>query len=140
MLFRSEDLPLREEDRHFGQSLGYRAENIFLSFFFYKFIYLFNFWLRWVFVAACGLSLVAASGATLRCGAQASHYGGFSCCRVQALSAWASAVVARGLSCSVACEIFPDQGFVYVRERERERDRERETERERERQIGRAHV
>ena len=26
-----------------------------------KFIYLFKFWLCWVFVAACGLSLVAAS-------------------------------------------------------------------------------
>ena len=29
--------------------------------FFGKFIY-FNFWLHWVLVAACGLSLVAASG------------------------------------------------------------------------------
>ena len=95
---RSEDLRLREEDRHFGQSLGYRAENIFLSFFFYKFIYLFNFWLRWVFVAACGLSLVAASGATLRCGAQASHYGGFSCWGARVLGAQASVVVAHGLS------------------------------------------
>ena len=47
-----------------------------------KFIY---FWLCWVFVAACGLSLVVASGATLRCGAQASHCGGFSCCRARAL-------------------------------------------------------
>ena len=36
-----------------------------IIFFFYKFIYLFiffNFWLHWVFVAARGLSLVAASG------------------------------------------------------------------------------
>ena len=37
-------------------------------------------------------------GATLRCGAQASHCGGFSCCRAQALGALASVVVARGLS------------------------------------------
>ena len=45
--------------------------------FFNKFIYLsIYFWLRWVFIAAHGLSLVAASGATLRCGARASH-GGF---------------------------------------------------------------
>ena len=41
-------------------------------FFFNKFIYLFvcfYFWLHWVFVAACGLSLVAASGvsSSLRC-------------------------------------------------------------------------
>ena len=32
--------------------------------FFGKFIY-FNFWLHWVLVAACGLSLVAASGGLL---------------------------------------------------------------------------
>ena len=50
------------------------------------FIYLFiYFWLRWVFVAVRGLSLVAASG-------------GFSCCGARALGAWASVVVARGLS------------------------------------------
>ena len=55
-------------------------------------------WLCWVFVAARGLSLVAASGATLRCGAWASHCGGFSCCGAQAVGAQASVVVARGLS------------------------------------------
>ena len=36
--------------------------------------------------------------ATLRCSAWASHCSGFSCCGAQALSAWASVVVARGLS------------------------------------------
>ena len=36
------------------------------------------FWLCWVFIVARGLSLVAASGATLRYGAWASHRGGFS--------------------------------------------------------------
>ena len=48
--------------------------------FFYKFIYfyLFVFWLRWVFVAARGLSLVVARGTTLYCSARASHCGGFS--------------------------------------------------------------
>ena len=60
-----------------------------------KFIY---FWLRWVFIAACGLSPVAASGATLCCGARASHSGGFFCYRAPALGTWASVVVARGLS------------------------------------------
>ena len=63
------------------------------------------------------------------CGAQTSHCRGFSCCGAQALGARASAVVARGLSscgsraqstgsvvvahglsCSAACEIFPGQG------------------------------
>ena len=57
----------------------------------------YNFWLRWVFVAACGLSLVAGRGVTLRCGARASHCGGFSCCRARALGTQASVVVARGL-------------------------------------------
>ena len=49
-------------------------------------------------------------GATLRCGVQASHCGGFSCCRAQALGTRASVVVAHGLSCSAVCGIFPDQG------------------------------
>ena len=45
------------------------------------------FWLRWVFIAACGLSLVAASRGWLlfSCGAGASHCSGFFCCRAQAL-------------------------------------------------------
>ena len=61
---------------------------IYIFFKFYLFIY---FWLCWVFIAACGLSPVAAS-------VRASHCSGFSCCRAQALGARASVVVARGLS------------------------------------------
>ena len=38
------------------------------------------------------------------------HYSGFSCCGAQALGAWASVVVAHGLSCSEARGIFLDQG------------------------------
>ena len=49
-------------------------------------------------------------GVTLRCSAQAAHCGSFSCCGARALGARASVVVARGLSCSAACGIFPDQG------------------------------
>ena len=58
----------------------------------------------------CGLSLVVASGgcSSLQgtgsrhagfgsCGARASHCGGLSCCGAQALGAWASVVVVRGL-------------------------------------------
>ena len=45
-----------------------------------------------------GLSLVAASGATLRCNARASHCGGFSCCGARALGVQASVAVACGLS------------------------------------------
>ena len=37
-------------------------------------------------------------GATLPCGARASHCGGFSCCGARALGARASVVVAHGLS------------------------------------------
>ena len=38
------------------------------------------------------------AGATLRCGARASHCGGFSCCGAWALGPRASVVAARGLS------------------------------------------
>ena len=55
-----------------------------------------NFWLRWVFVAARGLSLVAVSRG-LCCGACASHCGGFSCCGARALGAQASVAVAHRL-------------------------------------------
>ena len=91
----------------------------------------------WVFVAACGLSLVAASGgySSLQCAgfslwwllllqSSGSRHAGFSSCGEQP-----SVVVARGLSscgsralecrlsscgtglsCPMACGIFPDQG------------------------------
>ena len=45
------------------------------------------------------------------CKARASHCGGFSCGGVGLKSLQDSAVVARGLSCSAACGIFPDQGL-----------------------------
>ena len=66
--------------------------------FFLFLFFLIYFWLRWVFVAARGLSLVAASGATLHCGARASHCGGFSCCRAWALGTQASVVVTHRLN------------------------------------------
>ena len=55
--------------------------------------YFIQFWLRWVFVAVRGLSLVVVSGgySSLRCT-------GFSCCRARALGTQASVVAARGLS------------------------------------------
>ena len=45
-----------------------------------------------------GFPLVAWAGATLRCGARASHCGGFSCCGAQALGARASVVAPHRLS------------------------------------------
>ena len=72
--------------------------------FFFKFIFIY-FWLHWVFVAAHGLSLVAASGdySSLQCTSfslqwllllqsMGSRRMGFSSC-----STWASVVVERGL-------------------------------------------
>ena len=48
------------------------------------------------------LSLVAVSRATLHCSARASPWGGFSCCRAQALGEQASVVTGRGhSSCGV---------------------------------------
>ena len=58
----------------------------------------------WAF-SSCG-----ERGATLHCGARASHCGGFSCCGAQALGARAPVVVVHGLSCPAACGNFPDQG------------------------------
>ena len=56
------------------------------------------FWLLWVFVAACWVSLMAVKGATLFCCAQASHCGGFSCCGAPVPGTWASVLAAQGLS------------------------------------------
>ena len=61
-------------------------------------------------------------GLLFRCGVQASHCSGFSCCGAWGLGVQASVVVAlrlqstdsvvvaHRLSCSTACGIFPDQG------------------------------
>ena len=72
------------------------------------------FWMRWVFVAACGFSLVVANK-------------GYSTaevhrllllqnisprtCKLQELWQAGSIVVAHGLSCSAACGIFMNQGL-----------------------------
>ena len=73
-------------------------------FLFSLFIWLFYF-ICLLFLAVLGLRCCARSflwlrraAATLRCGAWASHCDGFSCCRAQALGAWAPVVVAHGLS------------------------------------------
>ena len=71
--------------------VDFLKKNFFLSFILF-------FWLCWVFVAVHGLLLLWRAGATLHCGAWASHGRGFSCCRERALGTRASVVVARGLS------------------------------------------
>ena len=80
-----------------------------LIFLFFKLI-CFYFWLCWVFVSVRGLSPVAASG-----GHSSSRCTGLSLSRPLLLRSTGSrragsVVVAHGLSRSVACGIFPDQG------------------------------
>ena len=55
-------------------------------------------WLHWVFVAAGGLSPVVEKGVRLSCSAWASPCGGLSCCKAQALGAWASVIATSRLS------------------------------------------
>ena len=50
-------------------------------------------------------------GATLHCGTQASHWGGFSCRGAQVPGTQASVVVAHRLSCPAAYRIFLGQGL-----------------------------
>ena len=85
--------------------------NIYFFNFIYLFIYLFMYFrLCWVFVSVRGLFLIAASGgqSSLRCA-------GLSLSRPLLLQSTGSrragsVVVAHGLSCSMACGIFSDQG------------------------------
>ena len=77
----------------------------------------FFFFFKCLFLAVLSLCCCAQAfsgcsewGLLFSCGVQASHCGGFSCCRAHALDTWASVVVAQALSCSSACGIFPDQG------------------------------
>ena len=95
-------------------------------FFFYSlyvlYIWFLNLFIIYLFIYRCIRSSSLRAGTTLCCSVWASHCGGFSCCRAQALGAPASIVVAGGLSScglqalehrhvgSAACGIFPDQG------------------------------
>ena len=65
---------------------------------FFFLIYLFMFGCVGSLLLCAGFLKLSRVGATLRCGAWASHCGGFSCCRAGALGAWASVVVACGLN------------------------------------------
>ena len=85
--------------------------------------------LVFVFVYLSGLGLRCCMGCSrgelglLSSGTQASHQGGFFRCRARGSRAWASVAAAprltntgsvvavHRLSCSVACGIFPDQGW-----------------------------
>ena len=80
-------------------------------------IFFFLIYLFYLFIFVCiGSSLLRAGFlqlwrvvATLHCGVWASHCGGLSCCRAQALGAWASVIVARRLSsCGARAQLFHD--------------------------------
>ena len=64
----------------------------------FKFYLLIYFWLCLVFIALCRFALVVVSRGTLCCGVWASHFGGFSGCRAQALGTRASVVPALRVS------------------------------------------
>ena len=77
---------------------------------------------NFLFIFSCaGSSLLRASffscgerEATPHCGGWASHCGGFSCCRAQALGRQASVAVAYGLSCSSTLGNLPGPGIKPV--------------------------
>ena len=99
-----------------------RKASSFFFFFFFNERFVFVFWLAWVLVTVLSLSLVVVSGGNSsvvpglliavasRCRAQAPGCAGFSSCSSQALEPVGSVVVVHGLSCSLACGIFPNQG------------------------------
>ena len=58
-----------------------------------------------------GFSLLGQAGATLYCGARATHCSVFSGCRAQALESMGSVAVAQRLSCPEACWNVPGPGI-----------------------------
>ena len=85
----------------YSRVVQYIPEVCFILFCFliYLFICLFlNFGCVGSSLLRAGFLQLRRAGAALRCGAQASHCGGFSCCGARALAARASVVAARGLS------------------------------------------
>ena len=91
-------LPRFKSQFHYWQAPLPHSASGFFCLFVAFFLILFIFWLRSVFIAARGLSLVGRAGVILRCGVRVSHCSGFSCCGARALGARASIVAARRLS------------------------------------------
>ena len=89
------------------------------DFHFFLFYFLKNFWLHWVFTAVRAFLQLRRAGATLRCGARASHCNVFSCFGARAPGTWASVVAAFQLSsCGTRasflrsmCGILADRGL-----------------------------
>ena len=89
----------------------------FFFFFFFKFECIWFFFKNYLFFGCSGSSLLYAGflclwvGATLHWGTQASHCGGFSCCRAQALGRQDSVVTACGLSSCGAWALVAPRGM-----------------------------
>ena len=82
----------------------------FINLFIY--FYLFNFGCTGSSLLRTGFLQLRRVGATIRCGARASHCGGFSCC-----GAWAACCSHRSaaaMHCSRVVEIHPLQGFLLL--------------------------
>ena len=75
-----------------------RLRSSLISIFLINLCYLFIFGCVWSSLLHAGFLQLHRAGATLRCGARASHCSGFSCCGARALGARASVVVAHGLN------------------------------------------
>ena len=89
----------------------YTSSNVLAFFFFSKFYLFIYFWLWWVFVDVFRFSLVAASGCCFLVVVHGLLIAVFPCWDAQALYMWASPVVVHGISCSMACGLFLDQGL-----------------------------
>ena len=79
------------------------------SYYFLKFIYFIYFIFSCIgsLLLHAGFLQLWRAGATVRCGAWASHCGGFTCCRARAVGVQASVVAARGLSsCGARAQLF----------------------------------
>ena len=87
------------EGEGWAGNLGLVDANYYIFLKFYLINYFFNFWLRWVFLAACGLSLVVVSGGYSSLRSAGSRCTGFSSCGTRAQQLWhmGSVFVARRL-------------------------------------------
>ena len=75
---------IKQRARSYPQSFWFSRWGCVQTLHFFPFLkktyFIIHFCLCWAFIAARGLSLAVASGATLHCRVRASHCGSFSCC------------------------------------------------------------
>ena len=88
----------------------YTHTHIYMCVYMYIFIYFIILTILGFHCCMWFFSSCAEKGLLSNCGPLASHWDDFSCCEAQSLGTRASIVVVHGLSCSMSCEIFPEQG------------------------------